>query len=154
VIVPPRSDPRPCLFWVISDQNRLFRSLPLIPQERKYSGHRWWSDWCRFCCKSRKLHRSDSLVKSQNTNRSTIRITSVALSKSPMSLARGDEVPQISTRKMRLRPSEVLAPSAKRLLQQNLPTADIKSHRGRRTTIVGQQCGQLDRGSWSACSGA
>lgn len=32
---------------------------------------------------------------------------------------------------MRRRPSEVLAPSAKRLLQQNLPTADIKSHRGR-----------------------
>jgi hypothetical protein len=37
---------------------------------------------------------------------------------------------------------------------RNVPTADIKSHRGRRTTIVGQQCGQLDRGSWSACSGA
>src|SRR4029077_18765210 len=33
-------------------------------------------------------------------------------------LARGDEVPQIFTRKPRLRPSEFLTPSAKRLLQQ------------------------------------
>jgi hypothetical protein len=36
-----------------------------------------------------------------------------------MSLARGDEALQISTRKSRLRPSEFLTPSAKRLLQHN-----------------------------------
>jgi catechol 2,3-dioxygenase-like lactoylglutathione lyase family enzyme len=42
-----------------------------------------------------------------------------------MSLACGDEVPQISTRKSRLRPSEFLTPSAKRLLQHYLPLADI-----------------------------
>jgi hypothetical protein len=52
-----------------------------------------------------------------NAERSTIQITSVALPKSPMSLAWGDEVPQIFTRKTRLRPSEFLTPSANRLLQ-------------------------------------
>src|SRR6266446_5433166 len=34
---------------VICDQNRALRSLPLLPQERKYSGHRWWSGSCRKC---------------------------------------------------------------------------------------------------------
>src|SRR5512143_216811 len=37
-----------------------------------------------------------------------------------MSLSRGDEVPQVSTRKLRLRPSEFLTPSAKRLLQHGV----------------------------------
>jgi hypothetical protein len=46
-----------------------------------------------------------------------IRVTSVALPKSPTSLACDDEVPQIFTRKPRLRPLEFLTPSAKRLLQ-------------------------------------
>src|ERR1700747_2479590 len=41
-----------------------------------------------------------------------------------MSLACGDEVPQISTRKSRLRPSEFLTPSAKRLLQHYRPQAN------------------------------
>jgi hypothetical protein len=50
---------------------------------------------CRFCCKSRKLHRSEFLVNSSNATRPTIRITSVALPRSPLNLACGDEVPQI-----------------------------------------------------------
>jgi hypothetical protein len=41
-----------------------------------------------------------------------------------VSLSPGDEVPHIFTRKSRLRPGEFLITSAKRLLQQNLPTAD------------------------------
>src|SRR6476660_6222499 len=48
-----------------------------------------------------------------------IRIASVALPKSPMNLAQGDEVPQIITRRTRQRPPEFLTPPAKRLLQHN-----------------------------------
>jgi hypothetical protein len=40
-----------------------------------------------YCCKSRKLHQSEFLVKPHNARRSMIRITSVALPKSPMSFA-------------------------------------------------------------------
>lgn len=61
------------------------------------------SEMCRFCCKSRKLHRSKFLVNSSNATRPTIRITLVALPRSPVNLACGDEVPQIHTRKARLR---------------------------------------------------
>jgi hypothetical protein len=41
------------------------------------------------------------------------------LSKSPVSLALGDEVPHIFTRKPRQRPLEFLIIGAKRVLQQN-----------------------------------
>ena len=49
----------------------------------------------------------------------------IALSKSPVSLALGDEVPHIFTRKPRLRPLEFLIIGAKRLLQHNPPRGDI-----------------------------
>jgi hypothetical protein len=55
---------------------------------------------------------------------SPIRIDAIALSKSPVSLTLGDEVPHIFTRKPRLRPLEFLILGAKRLLQHNLPVAD------------------------------
>jgi len=42
-----------------------------------------------------------------------------------MTLASGDEVRHISTRKPSQRPSEILIPSAKRLLQQYLPIAEV-----------------------------
>src|SRR6476646_6880912 len=42
-----------------------------------------------------------------------------------MNLAWGDEVPQIITPKTHQQSSEFLTPSAKRLLQQYLPTADV-----------------------------
>ena len=64
------------------------------------------SEMCRFCCKSRKLHRSEFVVNSSNATRPTIRTPSVALSRSPVNLACGDEVPQIHTRKTRLWPLE------------------------------------------------
>jgi hypothetical protein len=60
----------------------------------------------RFCCKSRKLHRSEFVLISWNATRPTIRTPSVALSRSPVNLACGDEVPQIHTRKTRLWPLE------------------------------------------------
>src|SRR6187401_2066014 len=75
----------------------------------------------RLCCKSRKLEGRDFLAKTRNGKQSPIRIISIALPKSPVSFARGDEVPHIFTRKPRLQPAEFLITSAKRLLQQNLP---------------------------------
>ena len=78
----------------------------------------------RLCCKSRKLQGHEFFVKTQNWNRSPIRTGSIALPKTLVSLARGDEVPHISTRKPRPRPAEFLRPSAKRLLQHNLPCMD------------------------------
>ena len=80
----------------------------------------------RYCCKSRKLHHSEFLVKPQNEKRSTIRTTPVALAKSPVSFAWDDEVSQISTRKQRQRPSENLIPSTKRLLQHYRHKAAVK----------------------------
>src|SRR6187200_1558604 len=78
----------------------------------------------RLCCKSRKLQGSEFFAKTRNGKQSTIRIISIALPKSPVSFARGDEVPHIFTRKPRLQPAEFLITSAKRLLQHNLPIAD------------------------------
>ena len=49
------------------------------------------------------------------------------LPRSPVSLSSGDEVPHIFTRKSRLQLGELLITSAKRLLQHNLPEADICS---------------------------
>ena len=70
---------------------------------------------------------SDFFAKTRNGKQSPIRITSIALPKSPVSFARGDEVPHIFTRKPRLQPAEFLITGAKRLLQHNLPTSDIRT---------------------------
>jgi hypothetical protein len=53
-----------------------------------------------------------------------------------VSLSSDDEVPHIFTRKSRLQPGEFLISSAKRLLQQYLPKADIKPHQRRRAESV------------------
>jgi hypothetical protein len=58
---------------------------------------------------------------------SPIRITSVALSKSPVSLAWGHEVPHILTRKSRLQGAEFLITSAKRVLQHNRHIPSIRT---------------------------
>jgi hypothetical protein len=71
------------------------------------------------------LQGSDFFAKTRNGKQSTIRIISIALPKSPVSFARGDEVPHIFARKPRLQPAEFLITSAKRLLQHNLPIGDI-----------------------------
>jgi hypothetical protein len=54
-----------------------------------------------------------------------IRIPSIALSKSPVSLTRDDEASNIFIRKTCLQPAEFLNTSAKRLLQQYRRIADI-----------------------------
>ena len=78
----------------------------------------------RLCCKSRKLQGYEFFAKIQHGQQSPIRITSIALPKSPVSFARGDEVPHIFTRNARLQPAEFLIIGAKRLLQHNRHKAD------------------------------
>ena len=77
---------------------------------------------CRFCCKSPKLPGADFLAVRQSDRRPPIDVAPITLPRSPASLSSGDEVPHIFTRKSRVQPKEILIASAKRLLQQNLPT--------------------------------
>jgi hypothetical protein len=79
----------------------------------------------RFCCKSRKLQGNEFFAKTRSENQPLIRIASVALPKSRVSLTGGDEVPHIFTQKPCLQPREFFKRCAKRLLQQNLPLGDI-----------------------------
>jgi hypothetical protein len=85
----------------------------------------------RLCCKSRKLWGRDFFAKIRNGNHSPIRITSIALPKSPVSFVRGDEAPHIFTRNARLQPAEFLIIGAKRLLQHNRHKADKPTASGR-----------------------
>src|SRR6202049_874022 len=94
-----------------------------------------------LCCKSRNLQRSRFLAKTQNAQRSMIRIVSLALPKSPMSLARGDEGPQIITPTTCQQSSEFLTPSAKGLLQQY--RGKTGSHRHTVKTALLTQVGHL-----------
>jgi hypothetical protein len=80
----------------------------------------------RYCCKSRKLQGHEFFAKTRNGRRSPIRMTSIALPKSPVSLTQGDEVPHILTRKPHLQPAEFLITSAKRLLQQYRPEPAVR----------------------------
>ena len=100
---------------------------PLFPESDQNDAAQRLSAKCRLCCKSRKLQGSDFFAKTRNGKQSTIRIISIALPKSPVSFARGDEVPHIFTRKPRLQPAEFLITSAKRLLQHNLSVATTRS---------------------------
>ena len=81
-----------------------------------------------------KVARPLFFAKIRNGKRSPIRITSIALPKSPVSLTRGDEVPHIFTRKPRLKPAEFLVTTAKRLLQHNPLKADAPLH-GRKAAL-------------------
>ena len=76
------------------------------------------------CCKSPKLPGDNFPAVRRSEQRTPIRVASITLPRSPVSLSSGDEVPHIFTRKSRLRPGEFLITCAKRLLQQNLPGAD------------------------------
>ena len=82
------------------------RSVPILLQKSKVAGQRFFRENTKW----------DAIDNS---------IISIALPKSPVSFARGDEVPHIFTRKPRLQPAEFLITSAKRLLQHNLPKANI-----------------------------
>jgi hypothetical protein len=78
----------------------------------------------RFCCKSPQLPGANFFAVKKSDRRSPIDVAPITLPRSPVSLSSGDEVHHIFTRKSRLRPKNYLIASAKRLLQQNLPTAD------------------------------
>src|SRR5437016_9595115 len=85
----------------------------------------------RLCCKSPKLP-GDKFPATRRTNRRpAICVASITLPKSPVSSSSGDELPHIFTRKSRLQPGEFLVTTAKRLLQQYLPGADMRTKRAR-----------------------
>jgi hypothetical protein len=73
----------------------------------------------RLCCKSPKLLGDIFPAIRRSDRRPPIRVASITLPGSPVSLSSGDEVPHIFTRKSRLQPGEFLITSAKRLLQHN-----------------------------------
>src|SRR6516162_6372916 len=106
---------------------------------------------CRYCCKSPKLPGANFPAVKKSDRRPLICVPSIALPRSSASLASGDEVPHIFTRKSRLKPGKFLITSAKRLLQQNLPTAVVS----RRNKLRGQNCGLSLRhlsDAWGAAS--
>jgi hypothetical protein len=103
-------------------RDRNVRSTPESGQNSRRLGR---SAWCRLCCKSPKLP-GDKFPAIRRTNRRPpICVVSITLPKSPVSSSSGDEVPHIFTRKSRLQPGEFLVTSAKRLLQHNLPKAEV-----------------------------
>src|SRR5262245_10605821 len=70
----------------------------------------------RYCCKSPKLPGDNFPAVRRFDRRPPIYVVSITLPRSPVSLSSRDEVPNIFTRKSRLRPGEFLITSAKRLL--------------------------------------
>src|SRR6476659_2676934 len=81
----------------------------------------------RYCCKSPKLPGANFSAVKKTDRRPPVDVASIRLPRSPASLSSGDEVPHIFTRKSRVQPKDILITSAKRLLQQYLPQADICS---------------------------
>src|SRR5258708_9214133 len=78
------------------------------------------------CCQKSPKETVNKFPATRRTNgRPAICVASIALPKSPVNSSSGDEVPNIFTRKSRLQRGEFLITSAKRLLQQYLPLADI-----------------------------
>jgi hypothetical protein len=88
-------------------------------------GHLSGSELCGYCCKSPKLPGDNFPAVRRSDRRPPICVVSITLPRSPVSLSSGDEVPHIFTRKSRLQPGEFLITSAKRLLQQYLPTTVV-----------------------------
>src|SRR6266487_432094 len=85
----------------------------------------WHDPGITPCCKSPKLPGDNFPAIRRSDRRPPICVASITLPRSPVSLSSGDEVPHIFTRKSRLQPGEFLISSAKRLLQQYLPFADM-----------------------------
>src|SRR5262245_7056625 len=77
----------------------------------------------RYCCKSPKLPGANFPAVKKSDRRPPIDGASITLPGSPASFSSDDEVPHIFTWKSPVQPKEILIASAKRLLQQNLPTA-------------------------------
>src|SRR5262249_57120597 len=81
---------------------------------------------CRYCCKSPKLPGVNFPAVKKSDRRPPIDVASITLPGSPASFSSDDEVPHIFTWKSPVQPKEILIASAKRLLQQNLPSTDIR----------------------------
>jgi|ERR1700730_4457039 hypothetical protein len=78
----------------------------------------------RFCCKSRKIPGDVFFERNEAKLCSPSNMAPRPLAKPPVSLSLGDEVPHIFIRESHQRPRKILISGGKRLLQQNLPTAD------------------------------
>jgi hypothetical protein len=92
--------------------------MTTVGQDRRFESCQPCRLCPRYCCKTRKLQRHEFFAKRRGGRRLLIRIPSIALPKSPVSLTRGDMSPHIFTPKTRLQPAEFLITCAKRLLQQ------------------------------------
>src|SRR5262249_30551383 len=99
---------------------------PDYPQEQTSSMRSGTSDSCRYCCKSPKLPGANFPAVKKSDRRPPIDVASITLPGSPASFSSDDEVPHIFTWKSSVQPKEILIASAKRLLQQNLPAAEIR----------------------------
>ncbi|MET4070537.1 hypothetical protein ABID58_005342 [Bradyrhizobium sp. S3.2.6] len=84
----------------------------------------------RLCCKSRKLQSSGFFAKTLSSERSLIRMTSIALPKSPVNFARGREVPRILYAKVAPTARRILVIGEYRFLQQNRPISDLPTAAG------------------------
>src|SRR5580700_7864604 len=81
----------------------------------------------RYCCKSRKIPGGDFFERNEANLCSPINMVPRPLAKLPVSLSRGDEVPHVFIGESHQRARKSLISSGKRLLQQNLPTADSRT---------------------------
>src|SRR6516165_2514620 len=95
------------------------------PARCGHNGEKLSAGVCRYCCRSPKLLGASFSAVKKSDRRSPIDVASITLPRLPASLSSGDEVPRIFTRKSRVQPKEFLITSAKRLLQQYLPIADL-----------------------------
>ena len=72
--------------WVMNRRAIQPRARLLYPQKQPRNSFAIAAVKGQFCCKSRKLHVCEFFAKTRNGNHSPIRITSIALPKSPVSL--------------------------------------------------------------------
>jgi len=98
---------------------------PLWCALRTQVGRRDMSALCRFCCKSRKSNEPENLAKGDFQRAVTSRSVVTPLRRSVVVFPRNDLVPHIVACNTRQRPRKCSFVTPKRLLQQNLPTADI-----------------------------
>jgi len=108
----------------------------------------------RLCCKTRKLQCQEFFAKKRSGRRSPIRIPSVAVPKSPVSLTREDQSPHVFTRKTRLQPAEFLITCAKRLLQHNQLQSGHQALLWRTVRSPSLQCPGLIRSTSMAATSA
>ncbi len=99
--------------------------FPLYSRKPTSAVQRVMSVECRFCCKSRKSNDPENLAKGDFQRAVTSRSVVTPLRRSVVVFPRNDLVPHIVTCNTRQRPRKCSFVTPKRLLQQNLPEADI-----------------------------